>query len=117
VKWLLVGDDGQHDPKIYTEFTGRRPDRVRGIAIRELSPSEQVLSHVIPVANDDLLPAPTEELEVPVVRSPDGYGLLRQVRAFWQAEVPSRTLAQHASTTVPSFEDPPAYLLPDPDER
>ena len=29
VTWLLVGDDGQHDPKIYTEFTSRRPDRVR----------------------------------------------------------------------------------------
>jgi hypothetical protein len=39
------------------------------------------------------------------------------VRAFWQAEVPSRTLAQHASMTVPPLEDPPAYLLPDPDER
>src|SRR6478735_8223483 len=50
---------------------------------RELPPSEQVLSHVIPVANDDLVPAPTEQLEVPVVRSPDGYGLLRQVRSIW----------------------------------
>ena len=83
VKWLLVGDDGQHDPKIYTEFTARRPDRVRGIAIRELSPSEQVLSHVIPVANDNLVPAPTEDLEVPVVRASDGYGLLRRVRMIW----------------------------------
>ena len=43
VKWLLVGDDGQHDPKIYTEFATRRADRVRGIAMRELSPGEQVL--------------------------------------------------------------------------
>jgi phosphatidate phosphatase APP1 len=117
VKWLLVGDDGQHDPKIYTEFTSRRPDHVRGIAIRELSPSEQVLSHVIPVANDDLAPAPTEQLEVPVVRASDGYGLLRQVRMIWQSEVPSRTLAGRASATVPSLEDPPDYLLPDPDER
>ena len=117
VKWLLVGDDGQHDPKIYTEFTGRRPDRVRGIAIRELSPSEQVLSHVIPVANDDLVPAPTDELEVPVVRAPDGYGLLRQVRMIWDAEVPHRTLAQRASATVHPLEEPPAYLLPEPDER
>ncbi len=117
VKWLLVGDDGQHDPKIYTEFTGRRPDHVRGIAIRELSPSEQVLSHVIPVANDDLAPAPTDQLEVPVVRASDGYGLLRQVRMIWQSEVPSRTLAGRASATVPSLEDPPDYLLPDPDER
>ncbi|MBU9944848.1 MAG: hypothetical protein KTQ12_09475, partial [Dermatophilaceae bacterium] len=56
---------------------------VRGIAIRELSAGEQVLSHVIPVANDDLVPAPTEELDVPVVRAPDGYGLAPQVRAIW----------------------------------
>ena len=83
VKWLLIGDDGQHDPKIYTEFTSRKPGHVRGIAIRELSPGEQVLSHVIPVANDDLVPAPTEELDAPVVRAPDGYGLAPQVRAIW----------------------------------
>jgi hypothetical protein len=29
------------------------------------------------------MPAPTEELEAPVVRAPDGYGLLRQVRMIW----------------------------------
>ena len=56
VKWLLVGDDGQNDPKIYTEFAGRRPDSVRAIAIRQLSVGEQVLSHGIPLANDDLAP-------------------------------------------------------------
>jgi phosphatidate phosphatase APP1 len=83
VKWLLVGDDGQHDPRLYTEFASRRPDRVLGIAIRELSAGEQVLSHVIPVANDDILPAPTHELEVPVVRAPDGYALARRVRPLW----------------------------------
>ena len=76
-----------------------------------------MLSHVIPVANDDLVPAPTEELDVPVVRASDGYGLLRQVRMLWGSEVPHRTLAQRASSTVPPLDDPPAYLLPDPDER
>ena len=80
VRWLLIGDDGQHDPKIYTEFARQRPDRVRGIAIRELSAGEQVLSHVIPVANDDLAPAPTEDLPVPVIRGQDGFELARQVR-------------------------------------
>ena len=47
----------------------------------------------------------------------DGYGLLRQVRRVWDADVPSRTLAGRAAGTVPPLEDPPAYLLPDPDER
>ena len=86
VQWLLIGDDGQHDPKLYTEFAARRPDRVRGIAIRELSTGEQVLSHVLPVANDDIAPAPTDELTVPVVRAPDGYGLARKVRPLWTDE-------------------------------
>ncbi len=100
IKWLLVGDDGQHDPKLYTDFASSRPDRVRGIAIRQLSAGEQVLSHTIPVSYDDLSPAPTEHLDVPVVRAPDGYELVRQVRSIWSQEVPVRTLAEHASATV-----------------
>jgi phosphatidate phosphatase APP1 len=117
VRWLLVGDDGQHDPRLYTEFASRRPDRVRGLAIRQLSAGEQVLSHTLPVAYDDLAPAPTEELQVPVVRAPDGYGLLRQVRGLWADAVPARTLAARASATVTPIDEPPAYALPDPDER
>lgn len=118
VKWLLVGDDGQHDPRLYTEFASRRPDHVRAIAIRELSPGEQVLSHGVPLANDDLNPAPTEDLEVPVVRAPDGYGLAELVRGVWQGDdTPVRSLARHASGIVTSIDDPPEYLLPDPDDR
>jgi phosphatidate phosphatase APP1 len=117
VKWLLVGDDGQHDPRLYTEFASRRPDHVRGIAIRELSAGEQVLSHVIPIANDDILPAPTDALEVPVVRAPDGYALARRVAALWHADLRARSLAARASGTVHPMEDPPAYLLPGTDER
>ncbi len=117
VRWLLVGDDGQHDPRIYTDFAARRPDRVRGIAIRELTAGEQVLSHVIPLATDDIAPAPTERLEVPVVRGPDGYELLRRVRGLWADEPPSRTLREYASTVVTDVDDPPEYLLENPDER
>src|SRR5918995_5218839 len=61
IRWLLVGDDGQHDPRLYTDFASRRPDRVLGIAIRELSVGEQVLTNGVPLANDDIAPAPTEE--------------------------------------------------------
>ena len=104
VRWLLVGDDGQHDPRLYTDFADKRPDRVRGLAIRQLSPGEQVLSHTIPVAYDDLAPAPTENLDVPVVRAPDGYGLLEQVRGIWSQDVPVRTLAERAAATVGPLE-------------
>jgi len=87
VQWLLVGDDGQNDPKIYTEFATRRPEAVRAIAIRQLSVGEQVLSHGIPVANDDLAPAPTEDLAAPVVRAHDGYALSRLVAPIVDGDV------------------------------
>jgi phosphatidate phosphatase APP1 len=77
VRWLLVGDDGQHDPKIYGDFAEDRPDKVAAIAIRELSPTEQVLSHGIPVSNEEFELRPRHHQEVPVCRAPDGYGLLR----------------------------------------
>ena len=34
VRWLLVGDDGQHDPSIYAEFAAAHPDNVAAVAIR-----------------------------------------------------------------------------------
>jgi phosphatidate phosphatase APP1 len=83
VRWLLVGDDGQHDPKIYGEFAEELPDRVEAIAIRELTPAEQVLSHGIPVSNEEF--APRSRRSVPVCRAPDGYGLLRLLHAARQA--------------------------------
>lgn len=42
VKWLLIGDDGQHDEEIYGEFVEKHPDNVMAVAIRELSPGEAV---------------------------------------------------------------------------
>jgi len=81
IRWVLVGDDGQHDPKIYGDFALQRPDRVGAIAIRELTPSEQVLSHGIPVSLEEFtLARDRHEKDVPVCRSADGYGLLRLLR-------------------------------------
>jgi phosphatidate phosphatase APP1 len=81
VRWVLVGDDGQHDPKIYGDFAEQRPDRVAAIAIRELTPSEQVLSHGLPVSLEEFVPArDRHQREVPVCRAADGYGLLRLLR-------------------------------------
>jgi phosphatidate phosphatase APP1 len=81
IRWVLVGDDGQHDPRIYGDFSEQRPDRVEAIAIRELTPSEQVLSHGIPVSLEEFVPArDRHQRDVPVCRAPDGYGLLRLLR-------------------------------------
>ena len=79
VRWVLVGDDGQHDPKIYGDFARDRPDVVDAIAIRELTPAEQVLSHGLPVSNEEFAPRPRRT--VPVLRASDGYALLRLLRA------------------------------------
>ncbi|WP_316667474.1 phosphatase domain-containing protein [uncultured Propionibacterium sp.] len=45
IRWVLVGDDGQHDPELYREFAQKHPDRVRAVVLRSLSPTEQVLAH------------------------------------------------------------------------
>jgi phosphatidate phosphatase APP1 len=77
IRWVLVGDDGQHDPKIYGDFARDHPNVVEAIAIRELTSAEQVLSHGLPVSNEEF--APRVRRDVPVHRAPDGYGLLRRM--------------------------------------
>lgn len=44
VKWLLVGDDGQHDEEIYGDFVASNPENVAAVAIRQLSTGEAVLA-------------------------------------------------------------------------
>ena len=44
LRWLLIGDDGQHDEEIYTDFVTEHPDSVAGVAIRRLSPTEAMLA-------------------------------------------------------------------------
>ncbi len=69
ISWVLVGDDGQHDPGIYTDFAHAHPDHVRAIAIRELPMTQQVLAHGTPGAQGGgVTPPPV----VPAVRGADG---------------------------------------------
>ena len=44
VRWLLIGDDGQHDEELYARFAAEHPDRVAAVAIRRLSTGEAVLA-------------------------------------------------------------------------
>lgn len=44
LKWLLVGDDGQHDEELYGDFLRQHPDNVEAVAIRQLSSSEAVFA-------------------------------------------------------------------------
>jgi phosphatidate phosphatase APP1 len=45
LRWVLVGDDGQHDPQLYEELTHHVPEAVSMVLIRQLSATEQVLTH------------------------------------------------------------------------
>ena len=48
IKWLLIGDDGQHDQEIYSEFAHDHAKNVAAVAIRRLSPTQAVLAGAIP---------------------------------------------------------------------
>jgi phosphatidate phosphatase APP1 len=74
VRWLLVGDDGQHDPEIYDDFAADHRDRVAAVAIRRLTATQQALTTT---PTPHRAPAPS----VRTVRAGDGFGLAAQLRA------------------------------------
>jgi phosphatidate phosphatase APP1 len=80
LNWVLVGDDGQHDPELYADVASAQPDRVVAIAIRELTPAQQVLTHGTP----EPLPGQGRSAGTPPpateVRGPDGYALAAALR-------------------------------------
>jgi phosphatidate phosphatase APP1 len=73
VRWMLLGDDGQHDDALYTAFAGEFPDRVAGVAIRRLSPAEAVLAGGRTTVDDH------SAAQVPWVTASDGAALLEQL--------------------------------------
>jgi phosphatidate phosphatase APP1 len=90
VKWLLVGDDGQHDQEIYAEFAEKHPDNVAAVAIRRLSPTQAVLAGGLPAVAD--IPEAASDAAVtdarqgrPWLCAPDGAGLWRLLRDIGMA--------------------------------
>ncbi|WP_416418041.1 App1 family protein [Paenarthrobacter aromaticivorans] len=73
IKWLLVGDDGQHDEAIYSEFAHRHPQNVRAIAIRQLSVGEAVLAGGRSKSGGQPTPG------IPWIYAPDGAGMSSQL--------------------------------------
>ncbi|MDR0416395.1 MAG: DUF2183 domain-containing protein [Propionibacteriaceae bacterium] len=88
IRWWLVGDDGQHDPKVYADFAHRHAGHVAGIAIRELNTVEQVLAHGTwrELDRADLVQPPDA---VPEFRGPDGLTLWEQVAPQVQGGEPA----------------------------
>ena len=76
MRWLLVGDDGQHDEQLYSEFVSRHRENVRAVAIRQLSASEAVLAGGRSKAEEN-----GSSSGVPWVYAPDGAGLADQLAA------------------------------------
>ena len=76
MRWLLVGDNGQHDEEIYSEFAQEHADKVAAIAIRQLSVSESVLAGGHSEDGDH------SASSVPWIYSPDGAGIARQLKAL-----------------------------------
>ncbi|MDK7742412.1 App1 family protein [Helcobacillus massiliensis] len=44
MQWILIGDDGQHDPETYSHFVATHPDHVKAVLIRELSTDQHQLA-------------------------------------------------------------------------
>lgn len=80
IRWVLVGDDGQHDVDLYTELDEGRPGHVRAIAIRELSPAQQVLAHGAATALERGSRSGWGHGSAPLVRAADGDQLYPRLR-------------------------------------
>jgi Phosphatidate phosphatase APP1, catalytic domain len=95
--WILIGDDGQHDPDLYAAAAEEFPGRVGAVLIRQLSPLEQVLTHGTPEPPDAAdppgppdpgrsdAPEPPGGADLssewpPEIRAPDGVLLLAELR-------------------------------------
>jgi phosphatidate phosphatase APP1 len=74
MRWLLIGDNGQHDEQIYSGFAQENCDKVAAIAIRQLSVSESVFAGGHSEDGDH-----TTSM-VPWIYSPDGAGMAKQLK-------------------------------------
>lgn len=83
IRWILVGDDGQHDEELYSAFAMNHPDQVRAIAIRELLAPEALLAGGRSHRNRTLDPDVT-----PWVSASNGAGLAAELARLGVLEWP-----------------------------
>lgn len=69
VRWVLIGDDGEHDPELYAAFARQHPDRVAAIALRQVATTA-----------DATKPAADDSGGGPLVRASGGDELLELLR-------------------------------------
>lgn len=80
VRWILIGDDGEHDPEIYADFASAHPQHVAAIALR------QVRSRT---SGPDQPPSGRDN-DPPIVRGADGDELLPRLMQRLREQDPSR---------------------------
>lgn len=85
LQWILMGDDGQHDPEIYADFARTYPGKVRAIVIRQLTPSEALLAGGRAAQTRDSTPG------VPWVYGTDGAALTLQLEELGILSPENRT--------------------------
>lgn len=91
IKWILVGDDGQHDMQIYEELAREHPTHVAAIALRELDAVEHVLSSGVANAFDMINPVlPARMEDIPLVRGANGHVLAQKLFPLLSDFLPSR---------------------------
>jgi phosphatidate phosphatase APP1 len=74
LRWLLVGDDGQHDEELYGEFARAHEANVAAVCIRQLSTGEAVFA-----GGRSSLEEHGAGTRVPWLYAPDGAGLSEQL--------------------------------------
>lgn len=74
LRWVLVGDDGQHDEELYGEFARAHPECVAAVCIRQLSPGQAVFAGGRRTVAEQLTDGSTRWLF-----APDGAGLSGQL--------------------------------------
>jgi phosphatidate phosphatase APP1 len=74
LKWVLIGDDGQHDEALYGEFAHEHPGNVAAVCIRQLSPGQAVFA-----GRRSSSVGEYQEADVPWLYAPDGAGLSAQL--------------------------------------
>lgn len=74
VRWVLVGDDGQRDPEVYSGAARRLPEHVRALALRELSPTEHLLAsgEPTPLPGGQVAQRDARRQGIAVLHGPDG---------------------------------------------
>lgn len=77
LRWILIGDDGQHDEDIYGRFAERHPEHVAAIGIRQLTGGEAVLA-----GGRKTSASHAGAAQVPWAYAPDGAGLADQFAAL-----------------------------------